>query len=118
MDQFKIESKQGASPGTRILILSGPFTLRDVFDFQSEFRASSDPVTIIDLSDVPYMDSAALGALVGVHTSSERQHRQYALAGVTERTSTLFKVGGVEGVLITYPTVAAAEVGLAAKAGN
>jgi len=118
MDQLKIESVPGAAPGTRILRLNGPLTLLDVFDFQTAFRDGNDPVTIIDLSDVPYMDSAALGAIVGVHTSSERQHRRYALVGVSDRLHTLFKVGGVDGILVVYPTLAEAENQLAAKTAN
>lgn len=105
MDQLEIESTCDESSGIRILRLSGPFTLPGVMDFQTRFRSLNDPVILIDLSDVPYMDSAALGALISVHTSSQRNNRQYAFSGVSERIRTLFDLSGVGTVLLTYPTL-------------
>jgi len=115
MDPLKIESTAGKSAGVRILRLSGAFTLKEVFDFQSVVRGLDDPVLIIDLSFVPYMDSASLGSIVSVHTSSQRQNRRYALVGASERLQTLFKVGGVSKILITYPTLEEAEEALTRK---
>ena len=116
MDALKIESIPGIREGIRILRLSGPFTLTGVFDFQSIFRSGNDPVTLIDLNAVPYMDSASLGTIVGVNTSSQRQNRHYALVGVSERLRTLFEVGGVDKILVTYPTLEEAQRFFADKA--
>jgi anti-anti-sigma factor len=118
MEQLKIESIPGTQEGTRVIRLSGPFTLRGVFDFQSEFRSRNDPITIIDLTDVPYMDSASLGAILTVHTSSRRHERQYALVGISERLRTLFQVGGVDGILITYSSLDEAQQALAARVAS
>ena len=82
MDQFKIEALQGPKEGWRILKLSGAFTLNAIFEFQLATRTNPEPVTIVDLTDVPYMDSAALGSLLGFHASCHRENRRYALAGV------------------------------------
>ena len=118
MDQLKIESLPGNHGGIRILRLSGPFTIQNVFDFQSAYRAGNDPVTIIDLTGVPYMDSASLGAIIGVHTSSQRSQRHYALVGVTDRLKTLFHVGGVDGLLVTLPSLEEAQQQFASKAAS
>ena len=99
-----------------MLRLSGPFTLQGLFDFQSTVRGLNDPILIVDLTDVPYMDSASLGALMSIHTTAQRNQRQYALVGVSERLRTLFHVAGVDGILITYPTVADAESNLTSTA--
>jgi anti-anti-sigma factor len=118
MEELKIESVPGDREVVRILRLSGPFTLRNVFDFQSVFRSETATVTLIDVTNVPYMDSAALGAILSVHTSSEKNGRQYALVGVDDRMRTLFEVGGVSGILVTYPTLEEAQQKLASKAAS
>jgi anti-anti-sigma factor len=114
MDQCTIEWQPATREGIRTLNLTGPFTLPAVFDFQTVIREVSSPVTLIDLSGVPYMDSAALGSLLGFHVSCQREARRYALIGVSDRLKTLFKVAGVDGLLTAYPTLAEAESGLTA----
>ncbi len=109
MDQLKIESIPGIHKGIRILRLSGPFTIQGVFDFQSVYRGTNDPVTLIDLTNVPYMDSTSLGAIIGVHTSSQRNQRHYALVGVSDRLRSLFHVGGVDEILVTSPSLEEAQ---------
>ena len=116
MDEFKIESTAGNRAGTRLLRLSGAFTLQGIFEFQTTVRGLSDPILIIDLTEVPYMDSASLGALMSVHTTSQRHQRQYALVGACDRLRTLFHVAGVDGILVTYPTLAEAQEKLGSQA--
>jgi anti-anti-sigma factor len=114
-EQLTIESMSGSQEGTRIIRLSGPFTLQGVIDFQSIFRTGNYPVTLIDLSEVPYMDSAALGAIISVHTSSQTHRREYALTGVAQRLRTIIEIAGVGDILITFPSLAEAEQKFAHK---
>jgi|SRR5579871_2840417 len=118
MEQFKIESTEVGPCGTRILRLAGPFTLKDVFEFQALVRSGDHPVTIIDLTAVPYMDSASLGSIMGVHASSQRQQRRYALVGVCDRIRTLFQVAGVDKMLTCYASVSDAQTALARHAAT
>jgi anti-sigma B factor antagonist len=118
MSEFKIESIPGHQEGIRILRLTGQFTMPHVFEFQGVMRGGSDPVTIIDLTGVPYMDSASLGALMGAHVFCQRNQRRYALVGVSERLRTLFVVGGVDKLLVVYPTVEDAQAHLANHAAG
>ena len=111
-----MESTTGSRDGIRILRLSGPFTLQGLFDFQSMVRGLNDPVLIIDLTEVPYMDSASLGAIVSVHTTSQRHQRYYGLVGASDRLRTLFRVAGVDGILVTYSTLVEAQDVLSSKA--
>jgi anti-anti-sigma factor len=115
MSEFKIESIPARQEGTRILRLTGPFTLQQVFEFQSLMRSGTDPVTIIDLTEVPFMDSASLGAIMGAHVLFHKHQRQYALVGVSPRLRMLFEVGGVEKMLVIYDTVEEAQLQLAAN---
>jgi anti-sigma B factor antagonist len=107
MDQLTIDNTVGPA-SVRVLKLSGPFTLKDIWDFQAAARAATEPITIIDLTDVPYMDSAALGSIMGIHVSRHRVHHKYAVVGANERLETLFEVAGVAKLLVRYPTSAEA----------
>jgi anti-anti-sigma factor len=109
MPEFTIEKRRGSHPEIQILKLTGPFTLAGVFDFQETVRGDPAPATVIDLALVPYMDSAALGSLLGVHVSCQRHNRTYALANVSDRLKTLFRVAGVESLLVICPSLADAE---------
>ena len=80
-----------------------------MLDFQSLVHEGDAHTTIIDLSDVPYIDSAALGSLIGVHVSSQRLNRQYALVGASERVRALFAMCAVDNILVTYPTLEQAQ---------
>jgi anti-sigma B factor antagonist len=115
MDEFKVESLPGLSNDVLILRLSGPFTVRGIFDFRESVLSGNNPVTVIDLTGVPYMDSAALGEIIRVHTSSLRQQRRYALVGASERLHNLFRVAGVHQILVMYPTLEEAEQKLFSK---
>ncbi|MGD0869872.1 MAG: STAS domain-containing protein [Bryobacteraceae bacterium] len=112
MSIFTSQWLPGSKQDVRILQLTGPFTLAAVFDFQAEIRKDPPRVLILDLTGVPYMDSAALGSVLGLHVSCQKEGRYYAMVGVSDRLKTLFKVCGVDGLLSIYPSVAEAEAGL------
>ena len=115
MREFRIEKASGGTPEIQVLKLTGPFTIAGLFDFQAVARNEPAPATIVDLTDVPYMDSAALGSLLGLHVSCQKNGRRYALVGVSDRLKTLFKVAGVDGILVICPTLAGAEDRVGAK---
>jgi len=109
MNEFTMEVLDGNREGARILKLAGPFALAAVFDFQASVRKDVSPATFIDLTAVPFMDSAALGSLLGLHVSCQRDRRKYGLIGVAERVRTLFRVAGVDGVLRVFASLDEAE---------
>ncbi len=117
MDEFKIETEPGLNVGVRILRITGTLTLKTLFDFEGALRRETAPVTIVDLSAVPYIDSAAMGALLGFHVSCERNGRQYALAGVAQRVEAIFQVTHVDNILRRFPTVEDAEKSLQSSGG-
>jgi anti-anti-sigma factor len=108
----------GRLEGERILKLNGPFTLSAVFDFQDTIRVHHPPITIIDLAEVPYMDSAALGSLLGLHVSCQKDQRHYGLIGASDRLKTLFRVAGVNGILTIFGSLAEAEASLGGSAAS
>lgn len=110
-----LEILPGTRENVRIIKVRGPLTIHNFFDFQDATRNESEtPILLIDLTDVAYMDSAALGSLVGVHVSRGKAGRKYALINVNERLKRMFTVTAVEQFLVTYETSADAEAALAA----
>src|SRR6516165_6399108 len=101
MEDLGIETLPGQN-NTRVLKLTGPLTFSTMFDFQSVLRKRKGPKTIIDLSGVPYMDSAGLGTLLGLHASCARNGQRYGVVGASDRLKTLFRVAGVDGILWNY----------------
>jgi anti-anti-sigma factor len=118
MSTFTWEWSQGSKDDARILKLTGPFTLAAVFDFQAEVRKDPPRILILDLADVPYMDSAALGSILSLHVSCQKGGRHYAMVGVSDRLKTLFKVSGVDGLLSIYLSAAQAEAELGKSPGS
>jgi len=86
--------------------------------FESIAQSLNDPLVIIDLTDVPYMDSCALGTIMGLHRPSESYRRQYAIVGASERLRTMFRITRVDDILVTFGTVEEAEQKLGAKAAG
>jgi anti-anti-sigma factor len=113
--ELRIESENGAS-GIRIFRLIGPLTLGSVFEFQDLARADSDSAVLVDLSGVPYMDSAGLGAVLGIMASCQRKGRGFGITGATERIQTLFAVAGVAGLIPAFGSLELAERALAKTA--
>ena len=116
MDQLTIAVANGDS-GVQILRLTGPLTLNTLFEFQDLARSGSGQAIVVDLSGVPYMDSAGLGAMLGVLASCQRQDRGFAVAGLSERIRTLSQVTHVDGLIPVFSTAEDAERGLAKSAG-
>jgi anti-anti-sigma factor len=47
---------------------------------------------VLDLTDVSYMDSSGLGALVGLYLSAKRQQRGLKLINLNQRLRELFRI--------------------------
>jgi len=106
---LQIEEVPGSREGTRVLRLSGPLTLANVFGFQSKVRADTSHALILDFSAVPLADSAGIGALVGAYVSRQKDDRILALVGVNERIHQALDVTRVESFFKFFATVVEAE---------
>jgi anti-sigma B factor antagonist len=99
----------GTREGTTILKLVGPLTLSNMFSLQTDMRALQGPLTIIDLSETEYMDSAGLGVLVNFYVSAQSHGRKTALVGVNNRIDALLDMTHVKTLLRSFPTIEEAE---------
>lgn len=92
---IQMEAVAGQREGEFIVRLNGPLTLGNLFEFQKTIRNDKSPFLVIDLTAVPYIDSAAIGALVGAHVSHQKDGHRLALVGVNQRIREALKVTGV-----------------------
>jgi len=101
------------SPGPRetckIVHIKGPLNIHTIFDFQSALRAESAPALIIDLTDVPFIDSTGLGALVGAQLAAQKNNRKLALTSISPQVKALLDMTNVSQFFTTYPTIREAE---------
>jgi anti-sigma B factor antagonist len=95
-EPLAIEDIPGPKDGQRILRLTGPLTMSNLFDFQSKVRTNTARVLLLDFTSVPYADSAGIGALVGAYVTHNKDGRALYLIGVNERVLNALKVTHVE----------------------
>lgn len=95
-------------PGATVLRLHGPLLLGNFFPLQTMVRSDDSNLLIIDVSDMPYIDSAGIGCLVGAHVSRENSGRKLVLVGANDRLLTSLKVTRVDQLFILAPDVQAA----------
>ena len=104
--KFTIERNQGRTPGTVIFRLSGPFTARDMFGslsptalrntFEAEEDSEPQALHILDLTEVPYMDSAGLGLIVSHYVRCQGRGVRLVAAGVSSRVVQLLELTKVD----------------------
>jgi anti-sigma B factor antagonist len=113
-DALRIEDQPGTQAGQRVLTLTGPLVLATVFGFQSTVRADQSQTLIIDFTNVPYVDSAGIGALVGAYVTRQNSGRTLSLVGVSKRIHDALHVTHVEQFFRFFDSVSAAEQSSAA----
>jgi anti-sigma B factor antagonist len=103
--------------GLTVLCFKGAVTTENVSVFLSAIRREETlPSLILDFSDVPYLDSSALGALVGAYVSRQKAGKRVILAGLSDRVSKMLKITSLESLFLTFPTLEDA-IGELTKAG-
>jgi len=118
MDQLHIERIPGATPDVTILKLKGPLTLATLFDFQTALREPNLKSTIIDFSEVPYMDSGGLGTVLSHWAHTQRHGSHFALVAMSEKVRVILEMTKVNTVLPQYPTAADAERAFSANSSS
>ncbi|MEO8051790.1 MAG: STAS domain-containing protein [Acidobacteriota bacterium] len=112
---FKVETRESAG-GAVIMILTGPLTIQTLFNFQQVARKETAKPIILDISGVPYMDSAGLGCVVSAFTSCQRNQRAFGITGLTPRIKSLFAVTHVDELLPTFDSLKSAEAAVKTRA--
>ena len=80
----------------RVLRLSGPLTISTLYEFQTLVRTNSSASLVIDFTNVPYIDSAGIGALVAVYVRHQRDANGLSLVGVNDRVRTTLDIARIK----------------------
>jgi anti-sigma B factor antagonist len=112
-EPLAIEDVAGSQEGQRILRLTGPLLINNLFDFQAKVRGNTSAKLILNFTGVPYIDSAGIGALVGAYVSHQKENRSLVLVGVTDRVLNALKVTRVEQFFRFCNSMAEAELAVA-----
>jgi anti-anti-sigma factor len=112
MELMEVEQAASLSPDVTVFRLKGPFVLGTMFEFQSMLREPSLKGVIVDLSEVPYIDSAGLGVLLGEWSHTQRRGFKFALVGMSPRVHTIFEITHTDTVLPIFATQADAEASM------
>ena len=90
-----IDEVPGLQNGPHILHLSGPVILTTLSEFQPKVMADQSHNLILDFTDVPYVDSAGIGALVRVYVRHQRDENGLSLVGVNDRVRTALEIAHI-----------------------
>lgn len=108
LDNLQMRASKGAR-GQTILSLKGPLNGNMALKFQEAIRSDASPILIVDFSGVPFIDSAGLGALVGVYVAARKAGRKIAFAAMNEQARTLIEMMHIDQIIRPYDTVEDAE---------
>lgn len=99
-----VERFEGVADDQRILLLRGPITVETAPKFQRAVHHENAETMILDLSDVPYVDSVGLGSLVAVYVSHQKTGRCLVLTGLKPRVRKIMEITKVGDFFMTFAT--------------
>jgi anti-sigma B factor antagonist len=105
-ERLEVERPFHAAGGKGVLLLKGPLTNENLPDFQNAIRRENVPTVILDLSGVPYIDSAGLGSLVSAYVSRHKSGQRTVLTGVNPRIIHLLEITRMAQLFPIFPSLA------------
>ena len=88
----------------RILLLRGPITMETAPQFERAVHHEHAETMILDLTDVPYIDSVGLGSLVAAYVSHQKTGRCLVLTGMKPRVRKIMEITKVNDFFVTFGT--------------
>lgn len=111
-DSFQVAGRAGGSASVHIFSVRGAITYSNSSALHEAVSAAAAPRLILDLSEVPSLDSGAIGALVRAFVTCNKSGRKLALAGLNHRVRNVLQLTGIEPLFEQYATVGEAESAL------
>jgi anti-sigma B factor antagonist len=104
LKELTVERYEGVADDQRILLLRGPITLETAPKFARAVHQESADRLILDLSDVPFIDSVGLGSLVAAYVSHQKTGRCLVLTGLKPRVRKVMEITKVGDFFMTFAT--------------
>jgi anti-sigma B factor antagonist len=104
LQELTVERYEGVAQDQRILLLRGPITVETAPQFDRAVNHEQADTMILDLSDVPYIDSVGLGSLVAAYVSHQKKGRCLVLTGVKPRVRRIMEITKVTEFFVTFGT--------------
>src|ERR1700757_3699951 len=96
-----------STPGERTFKMAGALILSNIFSFQDKFRELPPANTILDITQVTYVDSAGIGCFVNAHVHCKNSGKTFLLVGPNERVKAVLHHTRVDSVLNIVATMPA-----------
>jgi len=90
-DRLTVDCRTDAPRRLCTIKPSGPLLVSNIQTFKDRLREVDSPGLIIDLSDVPHMDSVGIGVLVNALMSRKKHGGSLVLVGVNDRVMAVLK---------------------------
>jgi anti-sigma B factor antagonist len=112
-EAFRVVQEPRSNGEQTILTLKGPMTSASAAAFVEAIAAVASQRLILDMTDVPFVDSMAVGSLVRAFVACHKSGRKLALVGLGHRVQNVMHLTGIGPLFDVYSTVAEAEAALA-----
>jgi len=103
--QLDLEKLPGSDANRLMLRLKGKLSLETVHNFIQTVRPESAAHLILDMSEVSFLDSAGVGALVRIFVHRRTLDKKFALTGLSKQSEAVMQVAGLRKLLPIYGSV-------------
>lgn len=112
---FAVQVRSGENPATIIVSVCGPLILDHLVEIQDICLSRVEPLLIFDLSQLSYLDSAAVGFLVHAYVTRVKTGKTLALAGVNGTAKKILDIAHVSSLFGMYRNAEDAEAALVSR---
>jgi anti-sigma B factor antagonist len=102
---LELERDSGSNKDLLVTRLRGKLSLETVHDFMTTLRPEPATRLVLDMSGVPYMDSAGVRALVSLFVNRRNNQKSLALIGLTPQGIAVLQVSGLVKLLPIFASV-------------
>ncbi|HKD52416.1 MAG TPA: STAS domain-containing protein [Candidatus Acidoferrum sp.] len=102
---LELERATGSDADRLVLQLKGKLSLETVHNFIQLARPEKAAHLIVNMSDVSFLDSAGVGALVQLFVHRRSLGKSFALAGLSKQSHAVMEVAGLTKLLPIHNSV-------------